>query len=340
MGDSKSLEGGHVFDAGDVELESGNILKNTELVYYTSGKLSETLDNAILINTHFGGTHVNSQYLIGNDMALNPEKYFIVIVNLLGNGMSTSPSHGTGSKFPHVSIADNVKVQRRLLFEVFGITDLALVLGHSMGGVTSFHWATLFPDQVKRVAPICGAAKISRHNHVFLEGMKGILMADPIWKNGDYEDVPLTGLKTMARAWAAWPPSSHFYREELYKKLDFTSVEDFLDRYWEKTYCNLDANDVLAQIATWQSADISRDKRYRGNFTEALKAITAKTFVIPCRTDAYFPPEDSMIEVDNISGAKLFTIDSSWGHWAGSGRNFADTTFIDAALKKLLDAET
>lgn len=324
------------FRAGDVTLASGTVLADVRLVYRVFGTLNATSDNAVVVPTHFGGTHEQSLYLIGADKALDPAKYFIIVVNLLGNGQSSSPSHGLGSHFPTVTIADNVRLQHRLLTRELGVTRLALVVGHSMGGVTAFHWAAMYPDLVARAAPICGAARISTHNYVFIEGMRGILTADPAWQDGAYTEQPRRGLRAMARAWAAWPPSAHFYRHALYKELGYVSLEDFLERYWEATYTHMDANNLLAQMSTWESADIGADPRYGGEFARALAAITARTFVIPCSSDAYFPPEDSAIEVAGMRNAELRTIESRWGHWAGSGRNPVDTVFIDRQLGELL----
>jgi homoserine O-acetyltransferase len=227
-------------------------------------------------------------------------------------------------------------MQRRLLNERFGITRLALAVGHSMGAIQAYHWAALFPGQVERLAAICGAAKISVHNDVFLQGMRGILTADPAWAGGHYTTQPLLGLRTMARAWGAWPPSAHFFRHGYYEKLGYTSAEDFMQRYWDDTYSAMDANNILAQIATWRSADISNNTLYVGNFRAALAAITARAIIMPCVSDAYFPPEDSEFEVRHMTHADCRPIKSQWGHWAGSGRNAADTDFIDAQLKELL----
>jgi homoserine O-acetyltransferase len=257
---------------------------------------------------------------------------------LIGNGVSTSPSHDLGADFPLVTISDNVRLQYRLLTEVFGITRLALAVGHSMGAVQTYHWAAQYPDFVQRAAPFCGSARISRHNFVFLEGMRGILTIDPEWNGGNYGEQPMVGKRAMARAWAAWPPSAHFYRHALYETLGYSSAEDFLERYWEATFCSIDANDLLAQISTWQSADISRNEQHKGNFEKALQSIKARTYVMPCLTDAYFPPEDSELEVSYMTNAEYRPIQSRWGHWAGSGRNPDDLAFIDAQLQELLSS--
>jgi homoserine O-acetyltransferase len=325
-----------IFSAGDVELESGETLPDARVAYCVRGTLNGTKDNAIIMPTHFGGTHEHSQYLTGDGRALDPERYFIVTVNLIGNGVSSSPSNAGGVAFPVVTIADNVRLQRRLLIEMFGVQRLALAVGHSMGAVQAYHWAALYPNFVERVGAICGAAKISRHNDVFLQGMQGILTADPAWMDGHYDVQPLLGLRTMARAWGAWPPSSHFFRHAYYEKLGYSSVDDFMERYWEVTYTGMDANNVLAQIATWRSADISANELYKGDFEKALASITARVCVMPCISDAYFPPDDSEIEISHMNGAVLRPIRSQWGHWAGSGRNPEDTDFIDQQLKELL----
>ena len=47
-------------------------------------------------------------------------------------------------------MTDNVRVQQRLLAEVFGIERVALVYGFSMGAQKAFHWAALFPDRVEQ----------------------------------------------------------------------------------------------------------------------------------------------------------------------------------------------
>jgi homoserine O-acetyltransferase/O-succinyltransferase len=102
-------------------------------------------------------------------------------------------------------------------------------------------------------------------------------------------------------------------------------------------FLNVDANNLLAMLATWQAADVSANDQFDGNFAKALGAIKARAFVMPCRTDLYFPPEDSEIEVGLMPNAELRVIPSIWGHAAGAlGINKPDAAFIDNCLKELL----
>lgn len=331
-----------IFEAGDVILQSGMTLRRARLVYQTYGELNARRDNVVLIFTHFGAQHRDCEYMIDPDRAIDPRKFFVIIANLLGNGLSSSPSNTPApfdrAQFPNATIYDNVRIQHRLITDTFGIERIALAVGHSMGAQQAFHWAALYPEMVERVAPICGSARISRHNFVFLEGMKAVLMTDPAWQGGWYSEPPRAGLRALGRAWSAWPPSQGFYREEAYRRLGYSSIEDFLVGYWEGTFLKLDANNILTQIWAWQNCDISGNLLYGGDFDRALGSIRAKAIVMPGETDTYFPAEDSAYEASRMPNASLRPIPSNWGHWAGSGRNPADRAFIDQALKELLQS--
>lgn len=76
---------------------------------------------------------------------------------------------------------------------------------------------------------------------------------------------------------------------------------------------------MLTMLYTWQAGDCSSQEPYKGDFEAAMKGIEAKALVLPCKTDLYFPPEDSEIEVANMKSGigKCEPFPSIWGHWAG-----------------------
>ena len=279
--------------------------------------------------------------MIGEGMALDPQRYFIIIPNMFGNGLSSSPSNTPPpydrARFPNVTLYDNVMCQHRLVTEKFGIERIALVTGFSMGAQQTNHWGCLFPDMVERILPACGSARTSHHNFVFLEGVKAALTADDAWQGGWYEKPPTKGLRAMARVYAGWAVSQAFYREEVYLKIGYSSLEDYLVAFWEGRRLDSDANNLLAMLWTWQNGDISANPKYNGDLKKALGAIKAKAIVMPCKTDLYFPPEDNEFEVRHMPNAELRPIPSIWGHLAGgAGLNPEDTKFHDDALKELL----
>ncbi|WPH14254.1 alpha/beta fold hydrolase [Variovorax paradoxus] len=329
-----------IFDLGDVPLQRGATLRNARLAYKTYGKLDADKGNVIVYPTWYSGQHYDNEWLIGPGMALDPEKYFIIVPNMLGNGLSSSPSNTPEpynlSRFPDITLYDNVRLQHRLVTEKFGIERIALVTGWSMGAQQTNQWGCLYPDMVQRIAPFCGSAKTAPHNIVFLEGVKAALTADTAWNGGWYATPPSKGLRAVGRVYAGWGLSQPFYMQELWRELGFSSLEDFLVGFWEGFFLQKDANNLLAMLWSWQHGDISDNPVFKGDFKKALGAIKARAIVMPAERDLYFPVADNEWEVSHMPNAECRPIPGVWGHFAGGGSSPADTRFIDTALKELL----
>ena len=169
---------GRVFELGSLRLQSGIVLANARLVYQTYGTLSPDRSNVVLYPTSFGAQHTDIEWLIAPSGILDPSRYFVIIVNMFGGGLSTSPSHTGGEPFA-VSHYDNVAAQDRLLSEVFNVERLALVYGWSMGAQQAYHWAVLHPERVARIAALCGTARTSEHNLIFLKSLEAALQGRP-----------------------------------------------------------------------------------------------------------------------------------------------------------------
>src|ERR1044071_7931146 len=122
---------------GDLPLQSGAVLRNARLAFTTHGTLNAAGDNCIVFPTYYTGTHAGNERLIGPGRVLDPERYFIVIPNMFGNGLSSSPSNATaeqrGSRFPRITIQDNVQCQQQLVMQHLGVRRVALAVGWSMG---------------------------------------------------------------------------------------------------------------------------------------------------------------------------------------------------------------
>jgi len=201
-----------LISVGPLDLEEGGRIPDCQLAVATFGELNEAKDNAILITSWYSGTHqIWRDVYIGPDHALNPERYFIVAVDQIGSGLSTSPHNAEGpnaelamANFPKVRIGDDVVAQERLLREHFGVDTLALVVGGSMGAQQTYEWAVRFPDKVQRAAPIAGTAQNTPHDFLLAETMREAIMSDPGWNGGEYrstEDV-VNGIVRQAHIWA------------------------------------------------------------------------------------------------------------------------------------------
>lgn len=334
-----------VHDLGDVKLQCGLTLPDAKLAYKTYGTLNNDKNNVIVYPTWYSGFHLDNEWLIGTDKALDPTKYFIIVPCALGNGQSSSPSNTpepyNQRRFPNISLYDNVVCQHKLVTEVFGIENIKLVTGWSMGAQQTFQWGSLYPEMVERIAPFCGSAKTSPHNFVFLEGVKAGITTDRSWENGFYTNQPKQGLRSVGRIYAGWGLSQPFYLKEEWRQMGFNSLEDFLIGFWEKFFLLRDANNLLAMLWTWQNADISNNHLYNGDIKKALAGIKARSVVMSPSIDLYFPKEDNAWEVKqmvNAASIEHVEIPGVYGHFAGGGISATDTDFIDNQLKLLLDS--
>ena len=330
----------HYFELGDFALDCGTTLSGARIAYAQYGQLNETRDNVIVFPTWFVGTHVDVEWLIGPGRTLDTDRYFVLVPSMFANGLSSSPSNTPAphdrARFPAITIQDNVRAQHRLVTELFRIERIRLVIGGSMGAFQAYQWALAHSELVERIAPCCGAARVSPHCYVFLEGAKAALLADPAYAGGDYSERPASGLKALGRVWAGWALSQQFYREGLYRQMGFETVDRFLVDFWEAFWLGCDANDLLSQLHTWQNADIAATAGYGGDIERALGAIKAKAVLSPGEKDLYFPPEDMAWEAERLADAELRVIPGPWGHFSENGIDKACSDFLSESIRALL----
>jgi homoserine O-acetyltransferase/O-succinyltransferase len=221
--------------------------------------------------------------------------------------------------------------------ERFGLEQLELVVGASMGAQQAYEWAVRFPDMVKRAAPIVGTAKTTPHDFLYVETFSEAIKSDPAWRGGWYasaEEVHL-GLRRHARVWGLMGFSSEFYRQEVWRGLGFSSLEEFLVGLLEGAFLPNDPNDMLCQAWKWQQSDISRHSD--GDLAATLGRVKAKTFVLPVDQDMAIPTRDCEAEQRLIPGSELRVINSLWGHLALLGLDPSFTEQLDRHLGELLD---
>lgn len=326
-----------ILRAGEFRLQSGDVLPDARIAFKTAGRLNAQGDNAIVYPTSYATRHTDIEWMVGPGRALDTDQYFVIIPNMLGNGLSSSPSNTDAPRFPAVSVLDNVVLQHKLLFEKLGVQRLALAVGFSMGAQQVYQWAAAYPDRVERLVAICGTARTTRHNFVFLEGVKAALTGDSTWNGEQFVGCAAHGLKAMARVYAGWGLSQAFYRHELYKGIGYADPEDFIVNDWERFFSRHDANDLLAMLQMWQRADISDNALYRKDLSRALGSIQAKSLIMPSRTDLYFTVPDIEAEARMIPDARLKVIETDWGHRVNNPKqNPRDADFVQDRIREFL----
>ncbi|MFL6808183.1 MAG: alpha/beta fold hydrolase [Bradyrhizobium canariense] len=151
-----------LYNEGDLKLESGETIKDFSISYVTHGTLNADKSNAILMVTAISGNHHRIDFMIGAGKALDPDKYFIICTDAIGNGLTTSPSNSKAQprmQFPKFAIRDMVESQYRLVKEKFGIEHLVAVIGPSMGGMQALQWGVSHPDSMDALVAMVPLAK-------------------------------------------------------------------------------------------------------------------------------------------------------------------------------------
>lgn len=290
-------------------LACGQVIPEAQISYLQLGELNGARSNLILVPSAYGARVEDLAWLAGP--VLDPEQWCIVIAGQFGNGGSSSPSHGamglaeTGWVVHH---SDNVAAQRRLLAEVFAVERPALIYGWSMGAQQAYQWAVQHPEQVERICCIAGTARTSPHNRLFCLSLRQALTADRHWNGTGFDAVPEQGLRTFALIYASWAASQPFFRTVN------GSIEAHVEQQWLPHYRRHDPRDLIAMLDTWLAHDVAGG----GDLAAALGRITARTAVVACSHDLYFPPADLAADACAIPGACLHTIHSELGHRAGN----------------------
>jgi homoserine O-acetyltransferase/O-succinyltransferase len=332
----------HEFVIANFKTESGVVLPQARVVYGTYGHLNAAKDNVVLLPSHYMANFHGYEWLIGPSRALDSSKLFLVATELFGNGRSSSPSNTPepyhGPRFPVTTIRDNVEAVYRLLTEELKVTHVRAIIGFSMGAEQAFQWAVSYPAFADRVVATAGTAKCYPHGVVRLEGQIAALTADPVFKNGDYNAPPTTGLEAFATVWLGWLYSQEWWRRELWR--NGAAVDTKFDQYFQyrRTHfiSGADANNLILQMRTWEKHDVGTTPGFNGDVGKALRSIKVPLLYMPSETDLYFPLGDARYEAAFIPGANLMPIPSLWGHTAGAASNPADAKFLNENIAKFL----
>ncbi|KUJ18438.1 alpha/beta-hydrolase [Mollisia scopiformis] len=293
---------------------AGGTSKDVKIAYRS---FNPTSPKKVLIPTCYSG-RINTTL---NFTSGALKDYNVIVVAMLGNGESSSPSND--NDFPSdysLRYQDCINSQYELLTQHLGVKSLDAVIGFSMGGQQAYYWAVMHgsgPDPfLKHAVAICGSAKTSGHNYAFLEGPTSALIASKDYDGGRYRQngvKPTQGLRAFSRAYAAWLSSPEWFRQELWRSTGAASLKDYLHPPPGKgPHESWDAEDLLVLARMWQAGDVGSIAG-NGDYKKALEGVTARVLVMPSKTDQYFPPEDGEEEVKYLKHGTFDPIPTIWG---------------------------
>lgn len=304
-------------ELGDFKLESGEVIRSCKLGYRTFGTLNADKSNAILFPTWFGGTSEQLASNFGKGKMVDDTKFFIIALDAIGNGVSSSPSNSRsqyGEAFPRFTIRDMVNSEHHLVTREFGVKKLYAVMGISMGGMQTFEWMVAYPEMMERAIPIVGTTHQTAFDLLLWSTqLKAIEEAKKLDTSKN------TGAAMVARihTLALFTPA---YRNANTPPKDFLSFVEKEEQNYLKTF---NAENWASQLRAMMSHDISR--RYNGLMTEAARAVKAKTLVVIARQDMMVNP-DPAIDFARLINGRIFEVNNSCGHvYAACEGNLVNT---------------
>ena len=332
----------HEFTISGFATEGGVVLPEARVVYGTYGTLNAAGDNAVLLPSHYMADLHGYEWLIGPGKALDPGRLFLVTTEMFGNGRSSSPSNTAepfhGPRFPPIAIRDDVEAARRLLVDNLGVRHLRAVIGFSMGAQQALQWAVSYPGFMDRVVATSGTAKTYGHGIVRLDGQIAAIEMDAAFAGGDYVAQPVRGIEATALVWLGWLYSQEWWRRELWRGEvpAGTDLAGAVAQMTHEFFEGADANNLIAQMRTWQAHDVGGTPPFAGDLQAALRSIRAPVLYMPSATDLYFPVEDARSEAEFIPHCEFVPIPSLWGHPAGAGASPEDARFLNERIAAFL----
>ena len=305
-------EGAQQFaDLGELKLKSGSVIQDFRLGYRTLGKLNAQQSNAILWPTWLGGKSQDLLQFLGPGKVVDTTSYFVVLIDAIGDGISTSPSNSKKQprmSFPSFSIRDMVEAEHRLATESLHLSHVHAVMGISMGGMQTFEWAVTYPDFMDLAIPMAGSPQSTSFDKLLWTAQIDAVELDPAWNRGNPTG-PLTLGFAVSEEMGQMNLTSPAYR------VAHTTPKDFEAYLTElKKHAVGDGGLASNQIRQRQaiiSLDIPAELGL--TLTQAAKKVRARLLVIISPQDHMVNPTPAQQFAATIA-APVITLDSPCGH--------------------------
>ena len=347
----------------------GGRLPSVRVAYETWGTLNAARDNAVLVlHALTGDSHVTGAAgpghrtagwwadVVGPGQAIDTDRWFVIAPNMVGGCQGTtgpssvSPSGAEwGSRFPFVTVRDQVEVQAQLA-DRLGIETFAAVVGGSMGGMHALEFAVSHPARVQRLAVLASTAQTTADQIAANSLQRAAIQMDPAFAGGYYFEAeagegPHRGL-SLARRMALM---TYRASDELNSRFARSwqsdvsplgddgrfSVESYLDFHGNKFTRRFDASSYVTLTYAMDSHDVGAG---RGGVSAALGLVTARTLVVGISSDRLFPVEDQHRIAagvpDALDGDSAAVIESEFGH----DGFLIEHEQVGAHLRRLLDS--
>jgi homoserine O-acetyltransferase len=294
----------HTADLGACHLEHGGIIHGCQLTFRTYGRLATDFSNIVLMPTWLNGNAegLASANYLGPNGIVDTDDYFVIAVNALGNGVSSSPSNNAQAPFPHFTIRDQVSLQYRLVTELLGIDHLHAVVGASMGAYQTYEWLMMYPQFATYFVPIEGTPW-----YTFYDRLKGRAWQEVLTLPNDSPEAIRRKATLLATidGMIFWTPE-YLNREQPLEHFDA----------WLGGMARFDNEAALLDRASQNSSTAEHDiRRDRPDYADLLKALPrSKVLAIVFERDMTVNPEPNKRLAQEV-GFDVVEIPGDCGHF-------------------------
>jgi homoserine O-acetyltransferase len=280
---------------GDLKLVSGEVLRECRVGYRTYGRLNAEKSNVILYPTWTNG---RTEQMEGGVAWLRDAGYYVITVDALSNGVSSSPSNSRlqpRMKFPGITMRDMIESQHELLMRVLHINHVKAVMGVSMGAMQTFQWVSAYPEFMDKAVPIAGSPRLAPYDIVHWQTQIDAIKNDRLWNNGNYAKNPARAFEYEIGAMILTTPE--YYNAHTTREQVFAEIAKSRDRY-----TGPDANNKIRQIEAMMVLDAADPSK-----------VKAKMFIVVSKSDHTVTPGPALEFADKI-GVTPFILDNACGH--------------------------
>ncbi len=294
-----------IADIGDLSLTNGGTIISCKVGYRVLGEMNKDKSNIILFPTWFGGNSEDLLNLIGPNKLVDTDKFFVIAVDALGNGISSSPSNSEeqpDSIFPVFNIKDMVSSQYKLLTKILKINHIYAVVGGSMGGMQTFQWITSYPNFMDKAVSYVGSPKLTSYDlllwktelDIIEQGHKYNISEDDLIK--DITNIQTLNIQTPQ------------FRVNQTNPED---VDSFMDERYEFQKKYFKSYDWESQLKAMMQQDIT--SQFAESMKLAAEYIKARVLIIVNLTDHMVNPNPAM-EIAKIINSEIYIFNNKCGH--------------------------
>lgn len=309
----------------EFRFEAGGVVAPLEIAYHTSSRAYRPGDRVVWICHALTANSDPSDWwptLVGEGKLLDPDRYFIVCVNMLGSAYGSSgpatinPETGRPYmlSFPEVTVRDIARTLSEVR-KALGIESVDLLVGSSIGGFQAVEWSIMEPDVIRNVVFMATAPRVCPYITAYEESQRMALEADPTFRaQADLSGgrMGLEAARSIAlisyRSYDGYNATQSEQDEDCLFAGRAASYQRYQGLKLSKRF------DAYSYYSLAGSVDSHNAGRGRGGVAAALSQIKADATVVAVDSDCLFPPKDMEIMASQIPGARFHTISSRFGH--------------------------